>query len=556
MKLLVLGLDGATFDLLEPWMQAGKLERLRGLVARGSAARMHSTTPPVTAPAWVTCFSGVNPGRHGIFNFFQPVGPFGRLKVNSSQDVKVPRLWHLLSQAGLKTCVVDVPMTFPPEPIRGCMVSDRMVSGTQGAQTWPPELQATLAREVDVGFDWAIGDGLAVSAQYLEHLAHSLAHKTTLDLYLLRTQQPEVFITVAQHTDVLAHYFWHVWDTSHPFHDAEQAQALRPGLDAVLAALDAYVGAMLDAAGANTHVAVVSDHGFGPVHQRVYPNTLLEQWGMLTLAPLDRIKWALSEHGLSRETLVAGVRRLDRWGLRSRLRLSTARALMDRLEVLSAHPDPVRSQAVFVHGLSPGIHVTQAGVRTPGCVDSLIERLRAVRDAQGRTVFERVARREDIYHGRELGLAPEVIFQLAPGYVASPEMRGGAPIRPGLPGQVSGFHRPEGVFVLAGPGIPSGVWLDPVSIQDVTPTLLDVLGLSSPLRLDGRVLREALETSALPEAPRQGPADFIADASSTPDAGAGSLGPGPRAAEPNPAGPFSDEEEALIRARLAALGYL
>lgn len=551
MRLLVLGLDGATFVSLRPWMDQGHLPALQALMRRGVSADLRSTTPPVTAPAWVSCFSGVNPGRHGIFNFVQPVGTFGRLKVNSSRDVRVPRLWHRLSDAGLKVCVVDVPMTFPPEPVRGCMVSDLMVSGSSGSRTWPPELQQQLESEVGAELGWAIGDGLGVTRPYLEHLARSLEQKRRLDLWLMRQQQPEVFITVAQHTDVLAHYFWHVWDTTHPFHDPAQAAELQPALEGVLQALDAYVAALLEEAGPHCQVAVVSDHGFGPVWRRVYPNALLEGWGLLQLSPLERLKLRAAQRGLNREALVAQVRRLDRWGLLSRLRLATARRLFRQLESLAPRPDPTGSRAVFVHGLSPGIHVSQQGLQEAGFVEALKERLRAVRDETGQAVFEQVLSREEVYHGPELGLAPEIVFQLAPGSVASPELIGGPPLRDALPGQVSGFHRPEGVFMLAGEGIRTDAWLAPLSIQDVTPTLLQALGLPVPGGLDGRVAAAAFvqplapvnsDAQPLPPSPLKSPPE-------SPQPSFSNVGSSPTAH-------FSPEEEALIRSRLEALGYL
>lgn len=544
LKLLILGLDGATFRCLDPWLAAGWMPALRALLESSRHGILYSTVPPVTAPAWVSIFSGVNPGQHGIYNFVY-FDAEGRAQPHSSRDVRVPRLWHRLNAAGFSTHVVDVPLTFPPEPVKGAMVSDLMVAGEQEARTWPPELREALKREVGADFSWAIGDGLGVTPTYLKHLAESIRHKMQLDRWLLSKQPVDCFMTVFQHTDVLSHYFWHLWDTTHPAYDPALTQRLEPLLKRVLLTLDEAVGKLVELAGPEAVVAVVSDHGFGPVRQRVRLNDWLLAEGHLEVGHRTRLKLALTQRGLHTARLIEQVRRLDRLELLSRLKLKTARRLLGRLEALGPKPLRGRTRAWLAHGLSPGLNLSAEARADGAYVERLMQGLRAMKTPEGQPIFERVCRREQVYHGQALSEAPEVVLQLAEGLVLSPELTGGPWLEPSRPGQISGFHRPEGVWSLRFPGVRVGEG-GALRGEGLLPIWLRCLGLPVPSELEGAG-----------EAER-----FLLDAGLTPV-------PAERTVQPTPAADgvvqipragaggavFSAEEAEEIRRRLEALGY-
>ena len=90
-RVLVIGLDGATFDVLLPLARAGRLPALAALIARGTSAPLRSVFPPVTAPAWASFMTGKNPGKHGIYEFLyrQPNG-YGDMPVNASLLSRYP----------------------------------------------------------------------------------------------------------------------------------------------------------------------------------------------------------------------------------------------------------------------------------------------------------------------------------------------------------------------------------------------------------------------------------------------------------------------------------
>ncbi|HSG19021.1 MAG TPA: alkaline phosphatase family protein, partial [Anaerolineae bacterium] len=137
MKLLIIGIDGATFDLILPWVEAGHLPNLGRLIAGGVHGELASTLPPVTSPAWPTFMTGCNPGKHGVFDFIQPTGSDFSL-VNATK-IKQPIMWQRLSAAGYRVGVLNVPVTYPPQPLNGFMISG-ILSPKGGQICYPPNI--------------------------------------------------------------------------------------------------------------------------------------------------------------------------------------------------------------------------------------------------------------------------------------------------------------------------------------------------------------------------------------------------------------------------------
>ncbi len=133
----IVGLDGATWDLAGPFMEAGEMPTLRRLVTRGVSGVLRSTTPPVTFPAWSSFMTGVNPGKHGIFDFTRRLPGTYEIAFVTSRDRRVPTIWQLLSEAGRRVAVLGVPTTYPPEAVNGIVVGgfDSPVATATGPAT-------------------------------------------------------------------------------------------------------------------------------------------------------------------------------------------------------------------------------------------------------------------------------------------------------------------------------------------------------------------------------------------------------------------------------------
>jgi predicted AlkP superfamily phosphohydrolase/phosphomutase len=114
-KIVVLGLDGATFDLILPWVQVGKLPHLARLLSRGIAGTLRSTMPPMSPPAWNSFMTGTNPGKRGIYDFTGRTSHSYETHFINASWRRAPTLWHHLSRGGKRVAVLSVPFTYPPE---------------------------------------------------------------------------------------------------------------------------------------------------------------------------------------------------------------------------------------------------------------------------------------------------------------------------------------------------------------------------------------------------------------------------------------------------------
>jgi predicted AlkP superfamily phosphohydrolase/phosphomutase len=559
--MLIIGLDGATFDLIEPWAADGSLPHLARLMDRGTWSRLRSTIPPATFPAWTSLMTGVNPGQHGIYDFTRRrPGTYGVEFVNATYRQR-PSAWRLLSEAGRRVAVLGLPATYPPEALNGVLVSGfdaPVATGIDRSFVRPPELFDEMRRavgpyEVTEFQELHIGPGW--HEQALEKLLHAAERRTQISAYLLDREPWDCFFVHFGESDTVAHHFWALADAGSPRHDARLAGSLGDAIHTVYQALDRAVGELLAHAGGatpgDTTVMVVSDHGAGGTGERVvYLNRWLERQGWLRFSPalpVERAGAGLKRLGLALPTPV------QEWAFRGPLRGLTGR--LESGARLGGIDWPATSAFSEEVNTLPAIWLNvrerePQGTVAPGAEyeelrDEILARLAGWRNPEsGEPIVARPWRRGDLYHGRAVAGAPDIVLEpaLDRGYAytfLSSRGRPGEPTRLLEPaerlgakgGSMNGSHRPDGVLILAGQGVRSGGTLASPQIVDVAPTLFRLLGVPLPGYFDGRVLAEALEPVEAADG-------------------------GPPVAEQGPAPtPYTAAQAARVSARLRGLGY-
>lgn len=544
-KVMVISLDGATWDILQPWMEAGYLPHLARLVAAGAAGRLTSTIPPVTVPAWTTFQTGMNPGKHGLFHFtrYQP-GTYDTPLVDAT-SIAPPTLWRILSDAGKRLATINVPMTYPPRPVNGIVVAG-LLSPSPRQAFWPPELYDEVVAAVGLYQVWTSIDAfdyLGVEG-FVERVMALARIRAATARYLFAREDWDFFMVHFQATDIIQHALWAWADPRHPdfAHKPEEEKAQVRGF---YQALDGWIGELCALAGDERLIIVMSDHGFGPAMRRLYLNQWLLNEGLLAAPKPSSFKGRLL--GWAEEA----VRRADVFKLRRRLIRPRGRG--DRMVQWIKRDALIRwseTQAFTPSGPFFGrIYLNTVGREPQGIVppgaawealrERIAERLLALRDpANGQPIVEQVWRREDIYHGDRAVELPDLVVKPADGYQIVTEFRRGLLVE-AVPGFHSGTHRMEGILALHGPGIRQGVTLKGASIADVAPTILHLMGLPVPLNMDGRVLEAALDESL--RATR--PVRFVEAEEKLTEV-------------LPPAEGYSDTESAEVKARLAGLGYL
>lgn len=533
-RLLIIGLDGATFDVLDPLMDAGRMPNLRAFIRRGVAGVLESTRPPITPAAWTTFMTGKGPGRHGIVDFEKYDVRTHTLTFNSTYEIQEKTLWELLSEKGLRVGSINVPMTYPPRPVNGFLISGFETPSIDVDFTWPPELKHEILRQMpnyNYRTNWKrrfLG-GEALLRANLEYICQSFEQGWELTRYCGEKFGWDVLMVVFKLVDNLQHKAWKYLDPRcrrlYP-RRAELAADCFDRLDGVLGRLFDY------AASRSATVLIMSDHGHGSLDGKAQPNLLLKNWGYLKLRSPWQRAGTRAEYWLHR--LTKG--RATRFEQGSRV--------IERELAL----DWSQTRACVMHaGIYGSLYINLKGRGPQGIVESheyealrdeLTARLMAAEtlDPQGNPVpiFSAVYKTEELYgcSQEDRPDLPDLLLSPRPGLAVVRKIRGRQPVRWCSPSRLEGTHRVEGILALSGPQVRAGQRLD-ANIVDVTPTALAMLGLRVPVDMEGRVLREAFVVEPVVE--REPPIRKVLEEH-------GEV--------------YSEEERRVLERRLSDLGYL
>ncbi|MFN2293412.1 MAG: alkaline phosphatase family protein [Candidatus Promineifilaceae bacterium] len=556
-KVLVIGLDGATFDLLQPLVDMGYLPNLGKLMDQGYWGRLDSTIPPFTAAAWSTLATGQNPGQHGVLSFRKRdsfnYDTLGSGFVDARQLGTT--IWEVMSDEGKKVGVVNVPLTYPARPVNGFMVTGMLTPPQAAEYTYPPEFAQKLGEDYIVDVDFIRGQsgfrqsGFPSKAEMLPSIRQMSHTRAKYCIRLLKEEPWDFFVVVFTSTDRVSHFFWDDLEdllAENPPRN-EAGETIKQELLAYFRELDDDIGQLIETAGPSAHIVMMSDHGFGPSPtRRAYPNIWLEQNGFLQKRGREGISdleyWRVL---LSRQKhLKTLVRRLLPQSTQHKVTTASRASSSDII-------DWSKTQAYWVpiYFHVSGIEINLKGKRREGVV-SAGEEYEALRDriiqasaqfidpATGKCLIKKAARREDIYSGPYVESFPDVILIFDPDYIGAESLAGSLfaeehkPFRPGE-------HRQDGIFISAGPSVKSGGELNGLRLLDVPATILYMMGLSIPSFFDGRVLTEIFDPDFLAAHPvRIHDADRDQLLPDTSDSA------------------YSDEEEMQLGDRLRGLGYL
>jgi len=479
-KVFVLGMDGATFDLIRPYAKEGKLPNFKRVMEKGAYGDLISSIPPYTIPAWQCMLTGKNPGKLGIFDF-QKKDAQG---ITSSMDLKADTVYEILERKGNKAILISVPGTYPPPKINGIVISGLM-SPKRTPVSNPPQVAEELRKRFpDCGHNPF--SGIQPARKYLKSdYAWGKA-----SLYLMKKNPDwDFFMLVLQAPDISHHKHWG--------NEREKVETYR-GMDEIL-------GEFLSSLGKRYNILVVSDHGGGGIERIFHLHTWLEKEGYLSLR-----RGQVKKKGDRRDILVRlGITKERAYNIFSRLGILSIGRLIHRIFKFESVPktdmdvDWERSRVYSSLSSGPvvGLDINLMGRELRGIVpeedyeplrQELISKLENVIDpATGERVFERIYRREEIYHGRYLDKAPDLILitkdlkyhvihsRYGDAVVSDPAVRKG-----------KGIHRMNGILMAYGPDIAEGKEIQNAEIIDVAPTILHMMGLPIPDDVDGKVLKE------------------------------------------------------------------
>lgn len=499
-RVVLIGIDAATFDVMNPLLRKNSLPALRTLMDHGVHGVLRSTIPPITPPAWTSIFTGRNPGKHGIFDFVTRKTGTYEEKLLSSSDRKCEATWNTLSRHGRRVIIVNVPMTYPPEKVLGCMISGIGSPGVSSKIVYPNQLLDEIQRSCGpyrVMYDYEPTDSNC--AQFLSDLKDLIQLRGKVVRYLMERFDWDFLAVVFQSTDWIQHFFWRYMDESHPSFVTTASDCQRFGIAEVYEAIDKEIGQIVAKTRARDYLFVVSDHGMGPLYKNIYFNNWLEREGYLKYK--RNMRYLAHKAGITSENAYKLATRLA--GGKAVARLRSRKETLSRFFLSTKDIDWSRTRAYSI-GLDGSIRLNlqgrePTGIVTPGIecsrlISELRSKLRSLSDPEtGEKVADYVFSRDEVFEGPWLHEAPDLVLVLTR-YHQDYKFGSNAILR-SAPDKISGNHRIEGILIASGPDIKKGAEVPPQSVLDITPTVLQILDVPLPDGLDGKPMGSILTSS-------------------------------------------------------------
>ena len=485
-KAMVIGVDGGTWTALKPYIEEGTMPNLGRLLEEGTHGVLRSVIPPITAPAWTTFATGVNPGRHGCY-YFLTMNAFGEFRPVNSADIRVETFYETLVRNGYKCTLINLPVSYPARIERTVITS--LLSVGDGI-FYPRGLvdEIPLLKEYEIiprGFQTPKSRSDFTTYKDFVVENESLRFRVARELF---GREWDFFFVLFSGSDWISHRAF-----------AEMLSGEGPkakGAREYFEKLDGWIGWFFENSGPDTLKMIISDHGFRVRKGNLSINRWLEQRGLL------EYKMGLDDLGLDQEKPAVRHTAADRAQLKpsvARLRDSVSGSRMTswimpylkkafekpgKLRRMVANDFTVDFSGSRAIGTVDGIYVKKHNDNDQGIVDELIKGMNDFNDKYH--VFQQAVRREDVYWGPTVETAPDIVL-LGADYVPSKDKTAEVFIERPIPG-----HDKDGIWFLSGPGGVAGTRFN-ASLMDISPTILDWMEVKPPFRPDGNSLLERLE---------------------------------------------------------------
>ena len=498
MKLLIIGLDGASFKLINQFKSEGCLPTFSKLINEGLSYPLRSTTPPHTAPGWVSSLTGVNPGGHGIYQFWDTQSPSYVGKFMGSNDVGVPFIWKILNESGYSTGLINIPMTHPPKEVNGYIL------------TWPLSNTLRYCHPADFIKEIAAHQGHYASdlvtmfngdINYINDALEITRKRLQTIKYLIQNKPVDFLMTVFTEIDRVSHFYWNYMSNNDGNAD------LRDAIKNIYIETDRVLGEILELVDEETTLMIYSDHGFEQGVLDFYVQTYLIQVGLM------QVKKESNDYIFE-----------DNWFEHEN---NNEKYTVDWSKTITYMESPG----------SYGININLKGRQEQGIVEQyeyeevcqkVIEQLKLVRNPLNhKPLFKEIVKSSVVYNGNFTHAAPDII--MIPenwGTMAHHKITDGKIFN--LDPEQKGMHSMDGIFLMYGNKIKNLSHKPPQDLRDIAPTILDLFEVPIPSYVEGTSIFSLQEKKDISI-----PSEQVSVQSS-----------------------YSDEEQGEIKERLKNLGYL
>ncbi|MFC1633817.1 alkaline phosphatase family protein [Planctomycetota bacterium] len=524
-KAFIIGLDAATFDLIIPWIKEGALPNLARLMEEGSYGKLKSTPNKVSPAAWTSFSTGKNPGKHGIYHFHAMDPSTLKLRLANATHRDAEPIWSYLSRVGKKVGIFNVPLTFPVDKVNGFMLAGWDAPSIKSEEfSYPSDLSREMLQQFSYIPTTPAIEVYKTNARpelTLRKIHRDLDIRAEMVEYLMKRKEWDFFTAVFVAIDQVQHYFWHEMDGQPSIPGLTKAKIHGGAIRTVYEKCDRIVGRLVNNLDEDTLIVVMSDHG-GTINSlgSHYLPRWLEELGLAKTKCAADLKCSSTRYATHQA--LSTLKKFTYNQLSSRLNyklknylksiVGTNMGLAKASKLKLAGYDWSQTK-VYVAGSNLRVNLKGReihGIVSPGkeyedLRDFVIEKLYETRDTEtGRKVVKAAFRREEVYHGKHVEEAPDLITAWTEGIVISGMSctdKNGREIRiteriPS-PNKWSGQHSDYGILIAKGPHIIRGKEINNAEILDIAPSIIHLMGLAVPDDIDGRVLTNMLSESFL-----------------------------------------------------------
>lgn len=493
MKVLLVGLDGATWTKLKDWMERGELPTFKKICSEYVHGNLHSTIPSYTSPALPTLFTGKNQAKTGIFGFFYADGTPVSLRT-----IKEPKIWTVLDSNGKRSCIVNVRMTFPAEKVNGVMISGNPAPSEDSDYVFPPELKERVKGFRHEKID-RLSEELTVDPQ--KNKTEILNYRITIT-----KNRYQVFKKLNQDEDYDFSFFW-IGGTDFMGHwfwdDDETFLKYFKEVDLILEDIIKFFK--------DRNIIIISDHGMNGVQKYKFyvnawlgKNNFLKYNGNFIMQCLRKGVLPHTSFLFSRERKAKIIRLFKRFvqiSVESKADSDGKKNPIEMLSYSSMHGiDWQQSKAYLINDWGIAVINTKTSEEYESLRDEIIEKLNNLYDGSGRKIVKKAWKREEIFSGQYLNMLPDIVFittedyglSILPSFKITGRLNKDAYERKGGGRFFRGDHEGaiEAIIMAYGPEIREKHFIDNAKITDIMPTVLHSIGADIPWDVDGKALKE------------------------------------------------------------------
>ncbi|MEW6722383.1 MAG: alkaline phosphatase family protein [Candidatus Micrarchaeota archaeon] len=471
-KLVLVGLDGADWEIINPLVAEGALPNFARMISGGSHANLRSTIPALTAPAWRSMFTGVNPGKHGVFDFFKYDG--SGIGLTSSKDTLAPYVWELMPD--LKVLALNIPCFFPPRGREGAVVSSGFTTPTVQSDFTRPREAAQEIRSMapDYSFHPAVAHLISMGCSMDKSVVKPPILRNVRDSkkifsHFIESREWDAAFVVFSETDWMQHYYMS------EFKAAER----KSGTDiaAVYVEIDAFLGYLR---GKGYDLVIVSDHGFREIRRFFFVNAYLMRKGLLARKREPLRKRLLRRAGLYWEDMMPLAHAIASRFMRPGSLASKVGSVFPAKNAPSSEIDRANTAAFLLSQGGCGVIVNGGA-----SIERVSSALMAANGELGRPLIKKVLRREEVYWGDAAEKAPHLILVPGEGVMLKESLREDLIKEIDVFKGKNGAHRENGIFMAYGEGFKAAGALPDLSLLDIAPMVLRYFGQPVPAYMDG-----------------------------------------------------------------------